>query len=141
MPSKKLIKVTAAVICLDGKILITERPEGTHLEGLWEFPGGKKEEAETLEECIVREIKEELGVYIKPEKLLLKVNHEYETKIVELYVFECNLIEGTPAPLEGQDMRWLEPDELSAYTFPPPDLKIIDFLCRKSNLYKPRSIP
>ena len=141
MPSKKLIKVTAAVICLDGKILITERPEGTHLEGLWEFPGGKKEEAETLEECIVREIKEELGVYIKPEKLLLTVNHEYETKIVELYVFECNLIEGTPAPLEGQDMRWLEPDELSAYTFPPPDLKIIDFLCRKSNLYKPRSIP
>lgn len=141
MPFKKRIEVTAAVICQDGKILITERPEGTHLEGLWEFPGGKKEEAETLEECIVREIKEELGVHIKPEKLLLKVNHEYETKIVDLYVFECNLIEGTPAPLEGQDMRWVRSDELSAYTFPPPDLKIIDFLCRKSNLYKPRSIP
>ncbi len=125
---KKRIKVTAAVIWQDGKILITQRPEGTHLEGFWEFPGGKKEEAETLEECIVREIKEELGIRIRPEKLLLTVNHEYETKIVDLHVFECSHIDGTPTPLEGQDMRWVRPDELSAYTFPPPDLKILDFL-------------
>ena len=91
------------------KILITERPEGTHLEGFWEFPGGKKEKTETLEECIMREIKEELGIKIRPQKLLLNVNHEYETKIVDLFVFECALINGKPAPLEGQNIKWVTP--------------------------------
>ena len=128
---KKRIKVTAAIIRMDGKVLITERPEGTHLEGLWEFPGGKKEDFETLEECIAREIKEELGVQIKPEKQLMNVTHEYDSKIVELYFYECSLVNGAPVPMEGQDMRWVEPDELPSYRFPPPDLKIIDFLCKK----------
>lgn len=129
MPSKKEIRVAAAIIRQGDKILITERPEGTHLEGLWEFPGGKVEDGETIEECIIREIEEELGVEIRPGTLLLTVNHEYESKIVELYVFECALIKGTPSPLEGQDMRWVDTCELSAYSFPPPDLKILDFLC------------
>ena len=131
MLSKKQIKVTAAIIRMNGKILITERPQGTHLEGFWEFPGGKKEETETLEECIIREIKEELGIGIKPQKFLLSVNHEYETKVVDLFVFECALIKGKPEPLEGQNIKWVEPEELYTYTFPPPDLKIIDILCNK----------
>ena len=134
MSSKRHITVTAAIIQQDGKILITERPEGTHLEGMWEFPGGKKEEAETLEQCIVREIREELGIQVKPERLLLSISHEYETKIVDLHVYECVIIYGIPAPLEGQDMKWIKPHELPAFAFPPPDLKIIDFLCQEKNL-------
>ena len=128
MPPKRQITVAAAIIWQDDMILITKRPEGTHLEGLWEFPGGKKEEGETLEECIAREIKEELGIQVKPEKLLLAVNHEYDTKIVDLYTFECILINGSPVPMEGQDMKWVKLEDLSGYSFPPPDIEIIEYL-------------
>ncbi|MBN1907509.1 MAG: 8-oxo-dGTP diphosphatase MutT [Deltaproteobacteria bacterium] len=129
MVHKKKIVVTAAIIRHDGKILITERPGGRHLEGLWEFPGGKKEAGEGLEECVKREIREEIGIDINPYELLLTVTHEYETKIVELYAFLCSLVSGTPAPLEGQKMQWVDPEELTLYQFPPPDQKIIEILC------------
>ena len=132
MPPKRQITVTAAIIWQDGKVLITKRPEGTHLEGLWEFPGGKKEEAENLEECIVREIEEELGIQVEPEKFLLAVNHEYETKIVDLYIFECALINGSPVPREGQDMKWIKLADISGYSFPPPDIEVIEFLHRNN---------
>jgi mutator protein MutT len=125
---KEKIVVTAAIIRQDEKILITERPKGTHLEGLWEFPGGKKEADESLEECIIREIREELGVQIAPNRLLLTVTHEYASKIVELHTFLCTLVNGSPTPLEGQGMRWVDTEELSLYKFPPPDQKIIEFL-------------
>ncbi len=128
MAHKKRIEVTAAIIRHEGKLLITERPEGKHLEGLWEFPGGKKEAGEALEECVKREIREELGIQINPQKLLLSVTHEYETKIVELYAFLCSLVNGSPVPLEGQNIRWVDPEELSLYQFPPPDQKILEFL-------------
>jgi mutator protein MutT len=102
MVHKKKIEVTAAIIRHEGKILITERPEGSHLEGLWEFPGGKKENNENLEECVTREIREELGIKINPCKLLLSVTHEYESKIVDLYAFLCTLVNGVPAPLKAR---------------------------------------
>lgn len=130
MPPKRQIAVTAAIIWQNGRVLITKRPEGSHLEGLWEFPGGKKEEAENLEECIAREINEELGVQIKPEKFLFTVSHEYETKIVDLYIFECALVSGMPVPMEGQDMKWIKLEEISGYNFPPPDIEVIEFLRR-----------
>jgi 8-oxo-dGTP diphosphatase len=133
MPSKRQITVAAAIIWKDGKVLITKRPEGTHLAGLWEFPGGKKEEAETLEECIAREIKEELGVEVDPGRLLLAVSHEYETKIVDLNIFECTLIDGSPFPMEGQEINWVRPCDMSDYAFPPPDIEVIEFLCRNRN--------
>ncbi|NLA75638.1 MAG: 8-oxo-dGTP diphosphatase MutT [Deltaproteobacteria bacterium] len=128
MAVKKRIEVAAAIIRHNGKILITERPDGTHLEGLWEFPGGKKEKGESLDECIKREIREELGVQVNPLKLLVNVTHEYETKIVELYAFLCALAHGIPVPLEGQRMQWVDPEELSLFRFPPPDQQIIEVL-------------
>jgi len=130
MTIKKKIEVTAAIIKHEAKILITERRGGTHLEGFWEFPGGKREQGEALEECVKREIREELGVVINPYELLISVTHEYETKIVELYAFLCSLVNGSPAPLEGQKMRWVDTEELSLYQFPPPDQKIIEILCK-----------
>jgi mutator protein MutT len=129
MAPKKKIEVTAAVIRHGEKILITERPEGSHLGGLWEFPGGKREADESLEACVIREIREELGVQINPYKLLLTVTHEYASKIVELHTFLCSIVNGSPAPLEGQKMRWVDMEKLSLYAFPPPDQKIIDILC------------
>ena len=131
MLSIKRISVTAAIIWQDDKVLITRRPKGTHLEGMWEFPGGKKEEAETLEECIEREIKEELGVEVKAEKYLLSVSHEYETKIVDLHIFECSLVNGSPTPMEGQCMKWVRPCDMPEYKFPPPDIEVIEFISRR----------
>lgn len=128
MNNKKKIKVTAAVIWEGEKFLITRRPEGVHLEGLWEFPGGKKKEMETLEQCMEREIMEELGIKVRIEKELFEVLHEYETKVVELHFFHCVIVEGSASPREGQKMKWITPQEISKYKFPPPDRKIVNHL-------------
>ncbi len=131
---KPKIDVTAGLIWKKGRVLVTRRPKGSHLEGMWEFPGGKKEPGETLEECVKREIKEELGLDIEADKHLLKVTHEYETKIVDLHVYKCHILEGIPKPLENQEIAWVKPDELNAGEFPPPDKKVIEFIMTLSDL-------
>ena len=120
--------VTAGLIWQDGRLLITKRPEGSHLAGFWEFPGGKQESDETLKRCLRREIKEELGLDIRANELLLTVQHEYETKLITLHIFDCTSLKGTPQALERQDMKWVDPNDLQQYTFPPPDQKIIEFI-------------
>jgi mutator protein MutT len=126
--NKPHFSVTAGLIWQGGRLLITKRPTGSHLAGFWEFPGGKKEKEETLEECLEREIKEELGIEVKAERLLFTVNHEYEDRVISLYLFLCNHIKGQPEPLECQDILWVHPEELSRFHFPPPDRLIIHFL-------------
>jgi mutator protein MutT len=101
-------------------VMITKRPEGSHLAGFWEFPGGKQEGhlagfwefpggkqevSETLEECLAREIKEELGLEVRAEKLLLTVDHEYEDRFISLYLFLCAQLGGEPKPLECEEMK------------------------------------
>jgi len=126
--NKPHFHVTAGLIWQDGRLLITKRPEGSHLAGTWEFPGGKQEGDETLKRCLEREIKEELGMDIRANELLLTVKHEYETKLVTLHTFSCTCLKGAPQGLEGQEVRWVEPDDLQQYTFPPPDQKLIEFI-------------
>ncbi len=125
---KRHLHVAAGLIFKDGRLLITRRPDGRHLAGLWEFPGGKQEGHETLRECLKREIREELGVEIRADNLLLTVEHEYDTKLVTLYLFQCALLKGMPRALEGQEIRWIKLADLPNYSFPPPDKKIIEFL-------------
>lgn len=120
--------VTAGLIWQDGLLLITKRPEGSHLAGLWEFPGGKQKTHEDLIRCLKREIKEELGIDIQPDEHLFTVQHEYESKRISLHVFNCTTLKGKPKPLEGQEIRWISPKDLKKYPFPPPDLKIIEYL-------------
>ena len=120
--------VAAAVIRREGKVLVTRRPSGSHLEGYWEFPGGKQEPNETLRECLKREILEELSMGIRVDALILSVEHEYETKKVTLHFFDCRHVNGDPRSLENQEIKWVRPGELCAYTFPPPDSKIIEIL-------------
>jgi mutator protein MutT len=126
--NKKHINVTAGLIRKDERLLITKRPAGSHLAGMWEFPGGKQEADESLESCLEREIKEELDIDVRAEKLLFTVPHEYESKQISLHLFECTYLEGSPKALMGQEIRWIEPEELSKYRFPPPDTKIIKSL-------------
>lgn len=130
---KPCIEVTAGIIRKDGMLLITRRPAGTHLEGLWEFPGGKREPGESLRKCLKREIMEELGLDIETEELLLRIKHEYETKIIDLYIYDCRILGGTPEPLDNQEIEWVRQENLDDYIFPPPDKKIIELIRHHSN--------
>ncbi|MBW1996769.1 MAG: 8-oxo-dGTP diphosphatase MutT [Deltaproteobacteria bacterium] len=120
--------VAAGIIWRQGRVLITRRPPGSHLAGLWEFPGGKQEEGETLSACLEREIREELGIRIEAWQPLFSLHHEYDSKLITLHVFQCEDFKGDPKPMEGQEMRWVRPRELKDLRFPPPDRAIIDHL-------------
>lgn len=116
--------VTAAVIERDGCFLVTRRQQGVHLEGYWEFPGGKCDDGEPLTACLARELLEELDVEARIGREVYKVTHPYADRFVELHFFECELI-GMPRPQIGQEMRWVPRDELAALVFPPADAELI----------------
>jgi mutator protein MutT len=123
----KTIVVTAAVVEHDGRLLVTRRQQGTHLEGYWEFPGGKCDPGETLETCLARELREELAVSAAIGTEILTTTHTYPDRRVELHFFGCRLL-GTPAPQMGQEMRWVTRDELGDLPFPPADRELIQLL-------------
>ena len=123
--------VTAAVIEQDGRLLVTRRQKGTHLEGCWEFPGGKCEAGETHEACLARELREELAVSATVGVEILTTTHAYPDRRVELHFFRCRLL-GTPAPQMGQDMRWVTREELGALSFPPADAELVQWLTRQA---------
>jgi len=116
--------VTAAVIERGGRVLVTRRQKGVHLEGLWEFPGGKCDPGETLPACLARELMEELGVRATVGDRILGTRHEYPERTVELHFFRCTLA-GEPVPQIGQEMRWVDRRELRALEFPPADAELI----------------
>lgn len=122
------IEVTAAIIRRDGALLIAQRPPGSHLEGLWEFPGGKREPDETLQECLRRECAEELGVEVRVGELLRVVEHTYPGLHVKLHFFDCSLVAGEPAAVGCEAVRWVAPAELDSFRFPPADAGLIEEL-------------
>ena len=124
------VEVVAAIVRRNGKILITRRLDHVHLGGLWEFPGGKVEAGEGLEVALQREISEELGVKIRIDNEFFTVEHDYVTKSVRLHFFHCTIVEGEPAPLAVADLRWVRPNELSRFDFPPADSELIATLAR-----------
>ena len=128
MKTKPHFEVAAGLIRRHGKILITKRPAGSHLAGYWEFPGGKKEQGETLPECLEREIREELGVGVRVERFLCKVEHEYESKSISLNLYQCSAPDGEPAPLGCESLAWIEPEELGSFPMPPADEKFISLI-------------
>jgi mutator protein MutT len=122
------IEVSAAVLRRDGRLLITRRPAGGHLAGLWEFPGGKRKEGESHEECLRRELREELGVEVSVGALLREVRHAYPEKTVRIRFFECRLPGGDPEPIGCPELRWVLPAELSSFEFPPADARLLEDL-------------
>lgn len=124
----KIIEVSAALIFHDGKLLITQRPADSHLGGLWEFPGGKREGGETFEECLAREIREELGMEIAAGKLFEEVFHDYPEKSVHLKFFICEIISGEPKPLGCAAFKWLGKKELAEHEFPAADARLLEKL-------------
>lgn len=122
-----IIVVSAAVIERDGAFLMTRRIKGSHLAGSWEFPGGKREPGESLADCLVREIGEELAVSSHVGEEVFAVTHRYDDRVVELHFFAC-AIDGDPVPQLGQEMAWVPRGRLRELEFPPADQALIDRL-------------
>jgi 8-oxo-dGTP diphosphatase len=122
-----VVVVTAAVIEESDRFLVTRRLRGTHLEGHWEFPGGKCDPGESLEDCLVREIDEELGCGVQVGREVFSITHAYPERTVELHFFACTL-EGEPRPRLGQDMQWAARSALRSLPFPAADRGLIDVL-------------
>jgi mutator protein MutT len=123
-----MIVVSAALIEDHGRYFVTRRPKGTHLEGLWEFPGGKCEPGESLEQCLQRELKEELGAEASIGEEVFAVTHDYADLSVEMHFFSCMLL-NSPVPLLGQEMRWVAREDLRSLKFPAADDDLIAWLC------------
>jgi 8-oxo-dGTP diphosphatase len=121
------VVVAAAVVERDGCFLITRRQPGVHLEGYWEFPGGKCEPGETCTDCLVREIREELGVEATVGHEVLAMTHRYVDRQVELHFLRCH-VACAPVPQLGQEMRWVAREELAKLAFPPADAELIQML-------------
>jgi len=119
-----------ALIDADGRVLISKRPEGKTMAGLWEFPGGKVEEKETPEDALIRELKEELGLDIAESCLaaLSFASHAYTDFHLLMPLFVCRVWKGVPEPKEGQEIRWVRPMRLGDYAMPPADNNLVSLL-------------
>lgn len=129
MPADRIV-VTAAVIEHDDRFLVTRRLKGTPLEGCWEFPGGKCDPGESHEDCLKRELIEELGARSRIGAEVFSTAHDYPERTVELHFFTCELLDD-PRPLIGQEMRWVRRADLNTLTFPPADAELLHILQRQ----------
>lgn len=127
---KLLLVVAVALIDPDGRVLIAERPAGKQLAGLWEFPGGKVEPGERPEACLIRELREELGITVEEACLapLTFASHAYEEFHLLMPLYVCRRWSGFAEPLEGQRLVWVRPRDLRAYPMPPADAPLIPAL-------------
>ena len=123
-------QVAAGLIYKGNTLLIAQRPMDGMLGGLWEFPGGKREEGESLAECLVREIREELGSEIEVDEYLTSVDHAYSHFSITLHALKARYLRGEPQTLGCADWKWIKLEELNHYAIPRADRKIVELLCR-----------
>jgi 8-oxo-dGTP diphosphatase len=129
--SVRLVLVAAcALIDPDGRVLIAQRPAGKPMAGLWEFPGGKVEPGERPEQCLIRELGEELGIAVKEECLapLTFASHLYPDFYLLMPLYVCRRWAGFVEAREGQQLKWVRPHELRTYPMPPADEPLISHL-------------
>ena len=121
----KRIEVSAGLVFHEGRLLIAQRKLDSHLGGLWEFPGGKREPGETFEACLVRELREELAIETEVGELIEEVSHDYPDKQVLLRFFRCRLVAGEPQPIGCHAIAWVTRETLSGYPFPEADAQLL----------------
>lgn len=112
----------------EGRLLLTRRPAGAHLAGLWEFPGGKREPGESWEQCLARELREELGIEVRVLDCVFDHTHAYPDRTIRLRFYRCRLERGEPAGLDGQELLWARREDLAGLEFPPADASLIERL-------------
>jgi 8-oxo-dGTP diphosphatase len=131
----KVIDVAAALVFREGKLLITQRCPEAHLGGLWEFPGGKREDGETFEICLARELREELGIEVEVGPLFESITHDYPEKSVHLRFFKCRWRDREPQAIGCSAFAWVTPLGLNDYAFPAADARILQMLSNTSDLW------
>jgi mutator protein MutT len=133
---EKAIDVSAGLVFRAGKLLITQRHLDAHLGGLWEFPGGKRHADETSEECLVRELREELGIEVEVGEVFECLTHEYPEKTVRLTFFQCCWKAHEPQPLGCPAFKWIRASELKDHEFPAADARVIQRLEQSPELWR-----
>lgn len=127
---KSVLVSAVALIDIDGRVLLAQRPEGKSMAGLWEFPGGKVEPEETPEDALIRELHEELGIETWNSCLapLTFASHAYDDFHLLMPLFACRKWGGTPIPREGQTLKWVKGADLRDYPMPAADVPLIPIL-------------
>lgn len=133
---RRPLDVAAGLVFRDGKLLITQRHAQDHLGGLWEFPGGKREPGETFEQCLIRELREELGIEVAVVELLESLTHEYPRRRIRLKFFRCHLRAGEPQALDCQQFKWIGVAGLDEHSFPPADARLLEKLRHAPQLWR-----
>ena len=131
MPALPLLLVAAAALVdIDGRVLVQQRPEGKAMAGLWEFPGGKVEAGESLEQSLIRELREELDIDVTEACLapFTFASHAYEDFRLLMPLFVCRVWQGTLRPREGQAIEWLRPMRMADLAMPPADRPLVAML-------------
>lgn len=130
------VDVAAGLVFDHGRLLITQRRRQDHLGGLWEFPGGKRELGETFEQCLARELNEELGIEVQVGKPVASVVHAYPTIKVFLQFFLCRWIRGVLRPIGCACFEWITLEQLDQYPFPPADAQILHLLKENTSWWR-----
>ena len=125
MPASPVIDVAAGLVFRAGKLLVAQRKAGSHLAGLWEFPGGKREAGESWEDCLRRELREELAIEVEVGRCFSEVTHAYPGKTVRLRFFVCALVSGEPRPIDCAALAWVTTEGLRDRGFPPADEQLL----------------
>ena len=135
-PPAQPVEVSAGLVFRNGKLLVTQRHADAHLGGLWEFPGGKRERDESFESCLVRELREELGIEVAVRDLVETVEHDYGDKRVLLKFFRCELLANEPQALGCPAFKWITRKELSSNEFPAADARLIEGLGSSKDFWR-----
>ncbi len=134
--TQRTIEVSAGLVFYNGLLLITQRRAQDHLGGLWEFPGGKREPDESDEECLRRELQEELGIEVQVRELIESLQHDYPDKSVHLKFFRCILLKGEPVTLGCDALAWVNAAQLLNYAFPEADQRLLGKLRASPKLWE-----
>ncbi len=129
---KNIIKVTAAILEKDGKIIIAQRKINDHLSGMWEFPGGKIEPGETPEQCLGRELMEEFDIDVNIGEYLGSNIHHYDHISIELMAYRASWVSGIITMNDHNAYRWVTIEQLDTFDFAPADIPFVDMLCAKT---------
>jgi len=131
----KEVEVAAGLVFREGRLLLTQRYPQAHLGGLWEFPGGKREPGEDFQECLRRELKEELGIEVDIHEEIDSLTHDYPEKTVHLKFFRCTWRQNEPQKLGCPDFCWVAREDLARYVFPPADARLLEKLRQAPELW------